>query len=271
MSICVCFSLVLYRHVLNDIRPLLSSIANLASSSSWFSTKLCIYDGSGDQFDSPTVSELRDCLSGVPFFHFKGDNIGFGRANNFNFHQASLSDSDIFLVANPDISFYASDLVRLLEWLTSEPDVACVAPLIVSGTGALQHSAKRNPTVLSLALGRFPLFTKVPFLRCYDVWHKNLDKDYKSELIPSSYLSGCFLIIPARFYSMVGGFSPRYFLHLEDADLVRKLTSVGITLHNPVGRVTHLWARGSHKSIVQSLHLLKSCFIYFRIWGFALF
>jgi GT2 family glycosyltransferase len=207
----------------------------------------------------------------VAVLYEKGDNIGFGKGNNFNYRQALLSNNDIFVVANPDISFVAADLVRLLDWQFSEPSVACMAPLVVGANGAIQHSAKRNPTVLSLALGRFPCLTRFRFLQRYEVWHKNLGVNYKTDCIVSPYLSGCFLMIPSRFYSMVGGFCPRFFLHLEDADLVRRLSSVGQTLHNPIGCVTHLWARGSHKSLTQSLHLVKSCITYFRIWGLALF
>ena len=271
MAVRVCFSLVLYRHVLDDIRPLLSSIASLTTCASRLSTQLCVYNASGEDFDGPSFSELQACVPGLALQYEKGENIGFGKANNFNFHQALLSDKDFFIVANPDISFAPADLLPLLDWLITESSVACVAPLVVGPTGALQHSAKRNPTVLSLALGRFPWLTRFRFLQRYEVWHKNLGINYKTSCIASPYLSGCFLIIPSRFYFMVGGFCPRFFLHLEDADLVRRLSSVGETLHNPVGCVTHLWARGSHKSLSQSLHLVKSCVTYFQIWGFALF
>jgi len=271
MSIRVCISLVLYRHSLDDIRPLLSSIATFSCYPSHYRAELCVYDGSSYAIAGPTLSLLMTYLPGVEVFFKRGRNIGFGRANNFNYQQASLSDADFFIVANPDISFAAADLIRLLNWLASQSSVACVAPLVVDVEGAIQHSAKCNPTILSLFLGRFHCLTKIGFLRFYDLRHKNLDKDYQRECIQSPYLSGCFLIIPSRYYSLVGGFCPRFFLHLEDADLVRRLSSVGETLHNPLGSVIHLWARGSHKSLPQTLHLIQSCIAYFRIWGFSLY
>jgi GT2 family glycosyltransferase len=207
----------------------------------------------------------------VEILYAKGENIGFGRANNLNYRQASLSCKDIFIVANPDVSFAPVDLVRLLDWLVSNPSVSCLAPLIVGSTGVIQYSAKKNPTVLSLLLGRFHCLTKLSFLCGYDSNHRNLCYDYKRDCILTPYLSGCFLIIPSRFYSAVGGFCSQFFLHLEDADLVRRLSLVGETLHNPIGTVTHLWARGSHRSFVQALYLFQSCITYFRIWGFKLF
>jgi GT2 family glycosyltransferase len=271
MALRVCISVVFYRHQFADILPLLSSIASFSRCVTRYRLQLCIYDASGDTFRGPNASDLQAYAPGLEILFAKGENIGFGRANNFNYLQASLSDDEIFVVANPDVSFFPADLVRLLDWLTSRPSVSCLAPLIIGSNGAIQYSAKRNPTILSLALGRLNSLTRLPFFHKYDYNHRNLDKDYAAVCIPSSYLSGCFLIIPSRFYSLVGGFCPHFFLHLEDADLVRRLSLVGETLHNPIGKITHLWARGSHKSFAQTLYLIQSCLIYFRIWGLRIF
>jgi GT2 family glycosyltransferase len=271
MSIRVCISLVLYQHQITDILPLLSSIASFSFCEPRYSTQLCIYDGSKEQFNGPTLAEIQACAPGVKLLYTEGKNIGFGCANNFNYCQASLSGDDIFVVANPDVSFASVDLVRLLDWLVSRPTVACLAPLIIGSSGAIQFSVKRNPTVLSLLLGRFQGLTKFSFFHAYDLNHRNLDKDYSRDCISSPYLSGCFLLIPSRFYSKSGGFCSHFFLHLEDADFVRRLSMLGETVHNPIGTVTHLWSRGSHSSFAQTLHLMKSCFVYFRIWGLRVF
>jgi len=74
-------------------------------------------------------------------------------------------------------------------------------------------------------------------------------------------------LIPSWAYIKVGGFSEQYFLHFEDADIVRKLSMYGYTKHVPLGRVTHGWARGSHTSPSQILSLMRSYLIYSIIWG----
>jgi hypothetical protein len=51
---------------------------------------------------------------------------------------------------------------------------------------------------------------------------------------------------------------------------VRRLSSVGETLHNPIGVVVHGWARGSHTSLFQILSLLRSFILYSQIWGFRI-
>ena len=87
----------------------------------------------------------------------------------------------------------------------------------------------------------------------------------------SQFLSGSFLVVKAEIFAKVKGFSEAYFLHFEDADLVRKCSFYGLTAHLPKGEITHTWNRGSHKSLFQIIHLIRSMFIYFYKWGFKLF
>lgn len=267
----VCFSLVLYKHNFDSIKPLLASISSLSSDHCGFRIILSVYDGSPPTFLSPTIDEFKNFDPLLNTLLEKGRNIGFGRANNRNFTNSGLADSDLFVVVNPDIRFHSVQLLPLLAWAFSHDEFSCIAPLVLLNEGGVQFSAKRNPTVLSLLLGRFDCLLSWTFFRQYDDWHKNLDKDYLRDLIESSYLSGCFLIIPASAFYSVGGFCDRYFLHVEDADLVRRLSMIGKTIHNPVGVVVHGWARGSHSSIRQILSLIKSFVVYCSIWGVRIF
>ena len=267
----ICFSLVLYKHNVRDIEPLLCSISSLAEETPHIKVSLYIYDGSPSSFASPTLQQLQSRLKSVILSLAKGRNIGFGSANNNNFSRAALDSSDIFCVVNPDIRFSVGNLLPLIRWCFASTEYSCVAPLVLLEDGSTQYSAKQNPTILSLFLGRFKHLLCFPILRRYDTWHRNLMRDYTREVIFSTYLSGCFLLIPAWAFDAVGGFCSRYFLHVEDADLVRRLSAVGSTLHNPNGVVIHGWARGSHTSVRQVLSLLKSFLTYSLIWGIRLF
>lgn len=263
----LCFSLVLFRHSLEDIEPLLASISAMSQYSDEISINLYIYDGSPSSFCSPTYSQIKSRFPCLKCSLENGPNVGFGSANNINFARAGLASCDLFCVVNPDIKFKAHQLLPLIRWTLSTSNVSCAAPLILQDNGSIQFSVKHNPTILSLLLGRFEWLLRFSFLREYDVWHRNLDRDYSQEIIFSQYLSGCFLLIPAWAFDAVGGFCRRYFLHVEDADLVRRLSAVGLSVHNPVGIVVHGWARGSHSSVRQIICLLKSYFNYCLIWG----
>ena len=264
------FSVVLYRHNIFDIAPLLSSIKLLADTVEKLEVRFAVYNATHDFFECSS-SLLDEYLTPkVITYYSYGSNIGFGSANNFNFSLTAPSPDELFIVVNPDISFDPQGLLPLLAWIQSHPLCSCVAPLITNPNGQVQFSAKHNPTFFSLLIGRFPSLTCFKFCSDYDIFHRNLFLDYANDLIPCSYLSGCFLIVPSRYFSAVGGFCQNYFLHLEDADLVRRLSLVGETFHNPDGVIHHRWARGSHKSFLQMLHLLRSFVAYSFIWGFRL-
>jgi len=268
----IAFSLVLYNHSIDAIKPLLFSISALARhNEAAFGVELYVSDNSPET-NSSFLTGIKQELGSTPWYYFhNSSNIGFGLANNSNYVSSEFSDDDLFIVANPDTYFDATQLAPLLLWVFHNKNISCAAPLMLNSSGSIQYSAKKNPTLLSLVLGRLRFFCNIPILSKYDRWHKNMSYDYCSDCFESSYLSGSFLVIPSWAYRRVNGFSPKYFLHLEDADIVRRLSLVGSTVHNPIGKVVHLWARGSHKSLSQTIHLLHSMFTYFSIWGFRLF
>ena len=263
------FSLVLYKHSLQSFKPLLISLKELAVSQSVFNVKLFIVDNSGALFVQP--SSIQSLLGKVHMNYHVSDNIGFARANNLNFDLSRPANTALFIVVNPDISFEPAGLVSLLRWIMNQSNVSCVSPLIHGKNGSIQMTVKTNPTFLSLLLGRFSLLRVVPVFASYYRDHINSHRSYLKEIIHCSYLSGCFLIIPAFYYRAVSGFDDRYFLHLEDADLTRRLSLIGSVLHNPTGAVFHGWDRGSHRSLLQTIYLFRSYLLYIRKWGFVLY
>jgi len=265
------FSLVLYSHSLHAIRPLLDSIQQLADCTNKYTFALDIYNACPHESDDPSPERVRSILNISGLTYQYGRNIGFGSAHNRNFSISNPQDSFLFIVVNPDVCFEPSSLLPLLDWVISNPNVSCISPLVLNPGGRIQYSAKHNPTFLSLLLGRVPHLKLLPLFDRYDRWHRNLDCGYVTHCIESTYLSGCFLLIPSHSYRIVGGFSEKYFLHLEDADIVRKLSLHGRCLHNPIGSVTHLWARGSHASPLQMFHLVYSFFVYSMSWGVRFF
>lgn len=270
MSRRVIFSLVLYKHTYNCIKDLFLSILELYHLlPSSYLLSVYIHDNSGQEskFD---ISQIPDVLKSITQLTCSS-NIGFGAAHNHNYANSHSSDSDIFIICNPDISFKGVSLIPLIGYCAdNNSTVSCIAPLIFNQKHMIQYSAKHNPTIASLLLSRFSFLRVIPLFSSYHDWHRHTSLDYTSNTIRAPYLSGCFLLVPSHFYRLVGGFSSRYFLHMEDADLVRRLSALGLTLHNPIGTVFHSWSRGSHKSLKQTLYLLQSAFNYFHFWGLKL-
>ena len=268
----VIFSLVIYKHKIFEIEELLFSIKALEKYiQNEFNVFFLISDNSPKKFIEKTLLKHESILKKT-LYTFHNFNLGFGRGHNFNLLKGEpkpikKNPKDIFLIVNPDISFDAKNFSQILYWYEKTNNISCTAPLIFNDKNKIQYSAKKNPTFLSLFLGRIYFLQKLKFFKNYNDWHTNRMFDYKKDRIKSSYLSGCFLITKRNFFEQVKGFSEEYFLHLEDADLVRKLAKKGLTIQNPISNVTHQWARGSHKSLSQMLCLIKSYLIYSWKWG----
>ena len=265
----IIFSLVLYKQNLGIIKPLFLDIDKFYNYGLKKNTKtlLNIYDNSPSINNDITKLIEKDYISYV----HDSSNLGYGRAHNKNLLRKNFSKlNTVFIVVNPDITFNYIDLFNYLQnFLNSK--YLCVAPLVINEKGEIQYSAKKNPTLLSLIIGRFNFLRSLKIFDNYQKLHLNQIRNYKKEKIQSSYLSGCFLIIRSTIYRKVKGFDNRYFLHLEDADFTRKCSYYGLVMHDPNLRVVHKWARGSHKSLRQMLCILISLIKYFKKWGIVIF
>ncbi len=269
------FSTVLYNTPLEDLKRLLDSIDSLSIEFMKREVnikieKLLIIDNSINPEYFPENLLNKKYSFKVVFMKSK-ENLGYGMGHNKNL-LVENSDKDTWYVAlNPDIYFLGSQLIGFFEFIISSMDITCSAPLIYLPNGNIQYSAKKNPTMFSLLISRFSFFQKFNFLNKYLNKNHNKHFNYEKECINAPFLSGCFLVFPSQVYKKINGFSKKYFLHFEDADIVRRCNLRGITLHCPYGSVTHIRGRGSHKSISQQFYLTVSYIKYSKKWGFRLF
>lgn len=261
-------SLVLYNHSLDEIRPLLFSIDRLGRLESMDGCPILLVIHENGQSDSSRAlaQEVIDFSYRVKY-QFNGKNIGFGSGHNRNIKGVQLDRDDVIVIINPDIEFEASQVCGLVNYFRRNLRYSCVAPLILGADGQIQYSAKKNPTVIYLLLSRLERLTLRIGLSYKLKEYRNQDLDYRSEVIHSSYLSGCFLVCRANLFSKTRGFDERFFLHLEDADFCRSALNEGEVAHIPYFYVIHRWARGSHHSFSQSMHLIRSIFVYIWKWG----
>ena len=267
------FSIVLFKTSEKDIKSILSSIKNLKSflknnNSLHINLFTIIHD---NYVNSNYASIFNKKINDT--YYFKSElNIGYGRGHNRNFNSINKKENFLFITLNPDITFNSCEIIPLFEYaLLNKNKYACLAPLIFLNDGKIQYSAKRDPTFIDLIISRFPFLFKFKVFKERYKYYINSHRNYEKEIILSSYLSGCFLLFPSEIYKKIGGFTPHYFLHLEDADITRKCSLYGKTLHIPTAKIKHKRGRGSHKSFFQQMHLVKSIFIYFKIWGVSLY
>lgn len=196
----------------------------------------------------------------VRYIHL-GKNIGFGAAHNVAIQQV---DSAYHLMLNPDISFATGVIEELSAFMESNPGVGLVMPKVYYNGGKIQRLCKLLPSPLNLFGRRFAGNSK---------WGKALDATY--ELYDFNYdyvldvpnLSGCFMFVRTALLKQLGGFDPRYFMYLEDVDLIRRIGRQARTVFYPNVHVYHGYRKESYANgKLMRIHIL-SAIKYFNKWG----
>jgi GT2 family glycosyltransferase len=213
--------------------------------------------------NSPQALES-ECFA-LPRVHYRhmAANIGFGAAHNVCIREA-CSGSDLHLLLNPDIHFEPHVLQRMADVFASDPTLVVAMPQIRYPDGKLQRLCKLLPTPMDLIVRRF---LPVP------VWRDRLNDRYELSALPQDRpsdvptVSGCFMLMRSPAIAAIGGFDERFFMYMEDVDLVRRLGLAGAVRYLPDTHVVHEYAKGSYRSRKLLGYHLKSAVRYFNKWG----
>jgi GT2 family glycosyltransferase len=248
-------SLVLYR---NDPAVYEEAIRSIIGSDA--AVRLAIVDNSPVPLVSPLFAHPQ-----VLYDH-AGANLGFGAGHNRAF-RAVADASDAHFIVNPDVRFGPAVVGTLVDAMRDDNTVTAVMPAIFDEAGRQQHLCKALPTPVQLIARRF-----VPSATL----RERLDRGYEFRDLPHEgvvdipNLSGCFLGVRSSVFRSVGGFDERYFMYMEDIDLVRRLGDVGRTLYVPAARITHGHARGSYRLSRLMFTHIRSAVRYFSKFGWMI-
>lgn len=246
------------------------------------SASLVLFSNNPDEYGMAMQSFLDSCdgtlyvvdnssspLSHALFAHprvryiYAGVNLGFGKAHNLAISMAS-GTSEAHLLLNPDIVFKPHVMPELTRFLESNPNVGALMPRINYPDGSLQHLCKLLPTPMDLIFRRFFPSKHVRSMINQRYEMHALPQDRPS-FIPN--LSGCFLLIRTQVLQKLGGFDERYFMYMEDVDLVRRIGDVAETVYLPSVQVVHAYAKGSYQNRKLFGFHIRSALLYFFKWG----
>ena len=158
---------------------------------------------------------------------------GFAANHNAAFRQAGGA---YFCVLNPDIRFDADPFIALRRALDDET-IGVAAPVVLSPGGSMEDSARKYPTLWSVA--------KKAFMRS-----PTLDYSIGTEPFSPDWVAGMFMLFRREVFARAGGFDERYFLYYEDVDLCRRLSGLGYRVQLvPAARVVHEARRHSHRNL----------------------
>ena len=245
-------SLVLYRSRKDQFE---AAIANFLHAT--VDAILYVVDNSPEPLESDYFSHER-----VVYVH-SGANIGFGAGHNRAIHQGCPA-SDLHLILNPDIRFESDVIDRLCQMFTGDPQLVVAMPKIVYPDGSLQRLCKLLPSPVDLLVRRFLPLRSLRQKLDYRYEMHELCQEKPSE-VPT--LSGCFLVVRSAVLLELGGFDERYFMYMEDVDLVRRLAMRGRALYVPGATVIHEYAKGSYRNYRLLGYHVRSAISYFNKWG----
>lgn len=214
-----------------------------------------------DNSPEPLVSKLF-LHDRVRYIH-TGRNLGFGKAHNLAFKMVEAA-SDYHLILNPDITFGGNVLTYLVDLLVEHSNIGAVMPQIRYPNGELQRLCKLLPTPVDLLLRRFLPVPAIVEARNRQYEMHGLSQKFRS-VVPT--VSGCFLLVRSEILRGLDGFDERYFMYLEDVDLVRRVGERSDVVYDPAVFVVHAYGKGSYRNAKLLSYHLKSAIKYFNKWG----
>lgn len=194
-------------------------------------------------------------------------NVGFGKGHNA---VLPFIDSKYHAIVNPDIIFTKDIFSKFVDYLDSNPDIGCAAPLMFSENGNQQDVYRRELTLIDFFVRYIPkFFAKIPFVKKRNNWHLmndiQRDKPFECE-----FIQGSFLVFPTALLKSINGFDERYFMYVEDADLCKHIRQTHKVICLPECNVIHKWEKASHKNLKLCRIHLMSLVKYFNKWGWKI-
>jgi GT2 family glycosyltransferase len=201
--------------------------------------------------DNGASTDAKALVTQFPKFRYELNpegNAGFGNAHNFAFR--SLPKAPFHAVLNPDVRFEPDAMRRLIEAMSTDRTIQMAAPALFNANGSRQYLCKRYPSIRALIARRFLPRSASEWLGL-DVdadYFEMRDADYNREIEPE-FISGAMMMFRREAYEQLRGFDERFFLYFEDCDITLRTRALGRAIYVPGARVTHDWARGSHRSL----------------------
>lgn len=241
-------SIVLFNHSYEQVEDTLTSLLNEQCVG-----KIVLINNGGSDWAASLGNER------ISYIH-SAVNGGFGHGHNLSMKRY-LDSCDYFLICNPDISFDVGALAQLHHF-ACEGGHQFVSPRIRYSDSRFQYSCRLLPSPANLFLRRF-----------LPKWGARSDVDYelqkadykKTFAVPS--VSGCFMLLKSELLSQLGGFDERYFMYLEDVDLCRRALKLTDIIYYSGTTITHVFGKGSYKSLILLRYHIHSAILYFNKWG----
>ncbi|WP_417487556.1 glycosyltransferase family 2 protein [Maricaulis sp.] len=164
-----------------------------------------------------------------------GANLGFSRGCNIGAQRAS---GDLVFFLNPDAVLAKGVASRLKASARELGDsIWAIGARIVNADGSEQRGGRRGELTPWSALITFLGLDH--FIPAFKGLHLETEA-LPDTIVPVPVVSGAAMLMPRRGFLQMGGFDERYFLHVEDVDICRKVRECGGTVwFEPRASIVH--------------------------------
>jgi GT2 family glycosyltransferase len=175
-------------------------------------------------------------------------NSGFGFGCRIGVEDAS---GEQLLFMNPDVIATVEEIRALIHEKSTHPEAALLSPQQVGTDGRPQKVFDDFPSLLNQSKTLKALIRVMAPSRSPD------PRAEHTELIWCDWVTGSFLLIDRKDYDAIDGWSPDYWMYVEDADLCRRAHDAGLRVaYTPKVQVIHAHG-GSSRINVQVKSMTK--------------
>lgn len=186
------------------------------------------------------------------------ENLGFGRANNLAFAQAT---GRYIVLLNSD-AFLTPDSLRLsVERMDRDTRIGLAGGRLIGRDGSWQPSARMFPSLLTDLFVLSGFANKYPRSRIFG----RFDRTWADQMAAAEvdWVPGAYSIIRREALATVGPFDPAFFLYYEEVDLCRRIQAAGYSIwYWPDVVVIHIGGESSRRmtegSPTKTLQMSKS-------------
>ncbi|MDD2224585.1 MAG: glycosyltransferase family 2 protein [Candidatus Shapirobacteria bacterium] len=143
-----------------------------------------------------------------------GANLGFSKANNIGFKQAT---NEYILFMNSDIELIDDSINNLFKYFKDKNNIGIIGPKFLNPDLTPQASVFPKQSALN-AFKEFFLNQK----NSYSKYTPKTDNPIKVWAV-----SGGCILTRKSFFKSIGGWNEKYFFYFEDLDLCRKINKIG--------------------------------------------
>ena len=191
------------------------------------------------------------------------NNLGFSKANNIGVRQAQ---GDLILLLNPDAELIDHSLLKIIEFINSNPKIGVVGPKLLNTDRTLQRSCRRFPKLIDqffIQLKFYNFFpNKISAIKKYFM----LDFDH-NKIKEVDQIMGAAMLIKKQVLDEIGLFDEKFWAVFDEVDLCKRIKDKAWKIYfNPECEIVHYKEQSFKQmaSLRKQMNYNHSMYRYFK-------